>query len=47
MLDPGHGGEDGAIGKYKTREKDVVLQIARRLRALIEKRQHEGLYDAQ
>ena len=38
MLDPGHGGEDsGAVGKYKTREKDVVLQIARRLRALIEK----------
>lgn len=37
MLDPGHGGEDpGAIGKYKTREKDVVLQIARRLRALID-----------
>ncbi|WP_340614104.1 N-acetylmuramoyl-L-alanine amidase AmiC [Xenorhabdus thailandensis] len=38
MLDPGHGGEDsGAIGKYKTREKDVVLQIARRLRALIKR----------
>ncbi|MEN4873028.1 N-acetylmuramoyl-L-alanine amidase AmiC [Kosakonia cowanii] len=38
MLDPGHGGEDpGATGKYKTREKDVVLQIARRLHALIEK----------
>ena len=38
MLDPGHGGEDsGAVGKYRTREKDVVLQIARRLRALIEK----------
>lgn len=38
MLDPGHGGEDpGAIGKYKTREKDVVLQIARRLRTLIDK----------
>ncbi|WP_024556442.1 N-acetylmuramoyl-L-alanine amidase AmiC [Franconibacter pulveris 1160] len=38
MIDPGHGGEDpGAIGKYKTREKDVVLQIARRLKALIEK----------
>ncbi|AOM42303.1 N-acetylmuramoyl-L-alanine amidase AmiC [Xenorhabdus hominickii] len=36
MLDPGHGGEDsGAIGKYKTREKDIVLQIARRLQALI------------
>lgn len=38
MIDPGHGGEDpGAIGKNKTREKDVVLQIARRLRTLIEK----------
>ncbi len=34
----GHGGEDsGAVGKYRTREKDVVLQIARRLRALIDK----------
>lgn len=38
MIDPGHGGEDpGAIGKYKTREKDVVLKIARRLRSLIDK----------
>ncbi|BDH44756.1 N-acetylmuramoyl-L-alanine amidase [Salmonella enterica subsp. enterica serovar Choleraesuis] len=38
MIDPGHGGEDpGAIGKYKTREKDVVLKIARRLKALIDK----------
>ncbi len=32
-LDPGHGGEDpGAIGSRGTREKDVVLQIAHRLR---------------
>ncbi len=33
MVDPGHGGEDpGASGKgRRTREKDVVLQIARRL----------------
>lgn len=32
-LDPGHGGEDpGAIGPGGTREKDVVLQIAHRLR---------------
>ena len=32
-LDPGHGGEDpGAIGPAGTREKDVVLQIAHKLR---------------
>lgn len=32
-LDPGHGGEDpGAIGPNGTREKDVVLAIAHRLR---------------
>lgn len=32
-LDPGHGGEDpGAIGANGTREKDIVLQIAHRLR---------------
>ncbi|ATZ12487.1 N-acetylmuramoyl-L-alanine amidase AmiC [Erwinia amylovora] len=38
MLDPGHGGEDsGAVGKQKTREKDVVLKIARRLKSLIDK----------
>ena len=35
-LDPGHGGEDpGAIGSRGTREKDVVLQIAHRLRERI------------
>lgn len=38
MLDPGHGGEDpGAIGKNGTREKDIVLQIAHRLHALIKR----------
>ena len=32
-LDPGHGGEDpGALGPGGTREKDVVLRIAHRLR---------------
>ncbi|MBS1200283.1 MAG: N-acetylmuramoyl-L-alanine amidase [Proteobacteria bacterium] len=31
-IDAGHGGEDpGAIGKYGTREKDVVLKVARQL----------------
>ena len=40
-----HGGEDsGAVGKYKTREKDVVLQIARRLRSLIEKEGNMKVY---
>lgn len=37
-LDPGHGGEDpGAIGRGGSREKDVVLAIAKRLKAKIEK----------
>jgi len=37
-LDPGHGGEDpGATGRAGTREKDVVLQIAHRLKARIDK----------
>ncbi|SLM64161.1 MULTISPECIES: N-acetylmuramoyl-L-alanine amidase AmiC [Dickeya] len=45
MLDPGHGGEDpGAIGKNRTREKDVVLQIARRLKALIEREPNMKAY---
>jgi N-acetylmuramoyl-L-alanine amidase len=36
-LDPGHGGEDpGAIGRRGSREKDVVLSIAKRLKSKIE-----------
>lgn len=36
-IDPGHGGEDpGAVGKRGTLEKDVTLQIARRLERMIE-----------
>jgi N-acetylmuramoyl-L-alanine amidase len=35
-LDPGHGGEDpGAIGPTGLKEKDVVLQVAQRLRERI------------
>lgn len=45
MIDPGHGGEDpGAIGKYKTREKDIVLQIARRLKILINREPKMKVY---
>ena len=34
MIDPGHGGKDpGATGKNGTREKDVVLEVARKLKA--------------
>jgi len=37
-LDPGHGGEDpGAIGRRGTREKNVTLAIARKIRALIDR----------
>jgi N-acetylmuramoyl-L-alanine amidase len=36
-LDPGHGGEDpGALGPAGTREKDVVLQVAHKLRDRID-----------
>ena len=37
-IDPGHGGEDpGAIGRRRTKEKDVVLAIGRRLKARIDR----------
>jgi len=36
-LDPGHGGEDpGAVGKGGSHEKDVVLSIAKRLKAKLD-----------
>jgi len=36
VIDPGHGGKDsGAVGKYGTQEKKVVLAIAKRLAKLI------------
>jgi N-acetylmuramoyl-L-alanine amidase len=40
MLDPGHGGNDtGAIGKMGTREKEIALDIAKRLRDRLKKYQ--------
>ncbi|MCI2809525.1 N-acetylmuramoyl-L-alanine amidase [Eoetvoesiella caeni] len=44
-LDPGHGGEDpGAIGRNGTREKDIVLSIARRLKKLIDSQPNMRAY---
>ena len=44
-LDPGHGGEDpGAKGPGGTREKDVVLQIAHRLRDRINQQPNMRAY---
>ncbi len=37
VLDPGHGGEDpGAVGRGGSLEKDVTLEVAKRLRAKID-----------
>jgi len=37
VIDPGHGGKDpGAIGRYGTKEKDVVLAIALYLKEMLE-----------
>lgn len=39
VIDPGHGGEeDGARGPAGTLEKDLTLDVARRLKAMIESR---------
>lgn len=38
VIDPGHGGKDpGAISKYGTREKDIVLDVSKRLKSALEK----------
>jgi N-acetylmuramoyl-L-alanine amidase len=38
VIDPGHGGKDtGAIGKHGAREKDVVLQIAKKMAVKLKK----------
>ncbi len=37
VIDPGHGGKDpGAIGVYGTREKDITLAVAKKLKSLVE-----------
>lgn len=38
VIDPGHGGKDpGAIGKSGLREKDIALDIAKRLKRILKK----------
>jgi len=38
VIDPGHGGRDpGAVGANGTQEKEVVLQVARKLKARIDR----------
>jgi N-acetylmuramoyl-L-alanine amidase len=38
IIDPGHGGKDpGTVGKKKTFEKDIVLEISRKLGKIIKK----------
>ncbi len=35
-IDPGHGGQDsGALGKHGTKEKDIVLAVAKRLASIV------------
>ena len=36
VIDPGHGGKDpGAVGRYGLKEKDVVLDISKRLKKIL------------
>ena len=42
VIDPGHGGKDpGAIGRRGTLEKDVVLNIAKELKSLLQERKYK------
>ena len=41
VVDPGHGGKDpGAIGRGGLQEKDVVLDVAKRLQVLLKRQRH-------
>lgn len=43
MIDPGHGGEEkGAVGPKGTMEKDIVLQISKKLKANLSKMGYEA-----
>jgi N-acetylmuramoyl-L-alanine amidase len=43
VIDPGHGGEDpGAIGRRGTKEKNIVLKIAKDLRSILRSRGYQA-----
>jgi len=43
VIDPGHGGEDpGAVGRYGTYEKNVVLAVSRYLRDILKERGYDA-----
>ncbi len=45
VIDPGHGGKDpGAIGQGGTQEKTIVLQVAKTLRDMLQKRLKAGVF---
>tara|TARA_B110000444_G_C18791439_1_gene572643 strand:- start:452 stop:1564 length:1113 start_codon:yes stop_codon:yes gene_type:complete len=45
VLDAGHGGKDpGTIGKYGTKEKDIVLDITKRIGKLLSKKGIDVIY---
>ena len=45
VIDPGHGGHDpGAIGPGGTKEKDIALDIAKRLKRILEERYNLVVY---
>ncbi len=43
MIDPGHGGKDSGAAGFGLREKDIVLDVARRVRQLLKKEGYEVL----
>lgn len=41
VIDPGHGGEDpGTVGPKGTREKDIVLVLGKKLKAILDRQPH-------
>jgi N-acetylmuramoyl-L-alanine amidase len=47
IIDPGHGGESGAISESGVMEKEITLDVALRLRRLMEKEPYEILLTRQ